>query len=171
MTETAATVADPPVDDRTRALLRNDLSGMSRADIASLVAELATRMGVDPALAPVDIIPTKVRRADGSWGERLSLYINARGAAELAKRHELSDDSLDIDIRDASRVVIVQGVKSAPDGRTVRDVGASSFDPERPDSLAKAIKSAATSAHRRTTLRMVGIFLSEPPDLAAVDAE
>ena len=149
------------VDDRTRALLRNNLAGLSRDEIGRLVADLAARMGVDPALAPIDIIPDR----DGA----LRLYINARGAAELAKRHSLSDDSLDIDIRE--KVVIVKGVKSAPDGRTVRDVGASAFDPDKPASMARAIKAATTSAHRRTTLRAVGIFLNEPEAWTAVDAD
>ena len=140
------------VDERTLALLRNDLRGLSKDAIGALVAELTERMGVDPALAPIDLI------ADRSG--RLTVYINARGASELAKRHDLSDVTLEVDIRD--RVVIVQGAKTTPTGRIVRDVGAASFDPERPDTLARAVKAATTSAHRRTTLRAVGIFLNEP---------
>lgn len=157
----AATTVTEAMDDRTRALLRNNLQGMSRTMIGDLVADLAHRMGVDPALAPIDIIPDR----DGA----LRLYINARGAAELAKRHSLSDAELDIDVRE--NVVIVKGVKTTPDGRVVRDVGASSFDPERPASMARAIKAATTSCHRRTTLRAVGIFLSEPADWTATDAD
>jgi len=153
MTETAAAATPETfVDDRTLALLRNDLRGLTKADIGTLVAELTERMGVDPALAPIDLIADK--------GGALRVYINARGAAELAKRHDLSDVSLEVDIRE--RVVIVQGAKSTPTGRMVRDVGASAYDPERPDSIARAVKTATTSAHRRVTLRAVGIFLSEP---------
>jgi hypothetical protein len=158
MTDTAA--ADVITDDRTLALLRNDLRGMSKQAMGELVAELASRMGIDPALAPIDLIPSR----EGP----LRLYINARGAAELAKRHDLSDTSLEVDIRD--RVVIVQGSKATPTGRIVRDVGAASYDPDRPDSLARAIKMATTSAHRRTTLRAVGIFLSEPEGGTPYDA-
>ena len=159
----AATQDDqgPPVDEQTRALLRNNLAGLSKERIGAMVAQLAQRMGVDPALAPIDIIPDR----DGA----LRLYINARGASELAKRHSLSDQSLDIDIRES--VVIVQGVKRTPDGRDVRDVGAASFDPDRPASIARAVKAATTSCHRRTTLRAVGIFLSEPENWTAVDAD
>ena len=153
-------------DERTLALLRNDLGGMTKQAMGELVAELTRRMGVDPALAPIDIIPTKVRRSDGSYYEKLSLYINARGASELAKRHELSDESLDVDIRD--RVVIVKVAKADPSGRLLRDVGATPYNPEFPDSLARAVKTAATSAHRRATMRMVGIFLNEPEDAAGV---
>ena len=152
-TETAQDPATFATDERTLALLRNDLRGLSKAAIGELVAELTSRMGVDPALAPIDLIPDK--------SGALRVYINARGAAELAKRRDLSDVSLEVDIRD--RVVIVQGAKTDPaTGRIVRDVGASAYDPDRPDSLARAVKSAATSSHRRTTLRAVGIFLSEP---------
>jgi len=153
VTTDTATPEELGTDPRTLALLRNDLRGLSKADIGGLVAELATRMGVDPALAPIDLI------ADKSTGA-LRVYINARGASELAKRHDLSDVALEVDIRE--RVVIVQGAKTTPTGRTVRDVGAAAFDPDRPDSLARAVKMATTSAHRRTTLRAVGIFLSEP---------
>lgn len=148
--ETADVVA---TDDRTMALLRNDLRGLTKTAIGAMVAQLAERMGVDPALAPIDLIQDKKSGA-------LRMYINARGASELAKQTELSDAALDVDIRE--KVVIVFGVKTTQTGRVVRDVGASAFDPERPDSLARAVKTATTSCHRRTTLRAVGIFLSEP---------
>ena len=148
----------PVTDDRTLALLRNDLRGLTRDDIGNLVAELTRRMGIDPALAPIDLIPDK--------GGALRLYINARGASELAKRHNLSDEALEVDIRD--RVVIVKVAKVDPDGRVLRDVGAASFDPEQPATLARAVKAATTSGHRRSTLRMVGIFLNEPEAWDAV---
>ena len=157
----AALAPEPITDERTLALLRNDLRGLTKDSIGQLVAELSQRMGVDPALAPIDLIPDR--------SGALRLYINARGAAELAKRHQLSDDELDVDIRD--KVVIVKGVKVTPEGRVIRDVGASAYDPERPQTLARAVKAAATSAHRRTTLRAVGIFLSEPESWTAVDAD
>src|SRR5262245_32561168 len=139
-------------DERTLALLRNDLRGLSKAAIGELVAELTRRMGVDPALAPIDLIPDK--------SGALRVYINARGASELAKTHDLSDVSLEVDVRE--KVVIVQGTKTTPSGRIVRDGGAAAFDPDRPATLATAVKAATTSAHRRTTLRAVGIFLNEP---------
>ncbi len=69
--------ADVIVDERTLALLRNDLRGLSRDAIGTLVSELTARMGVDPALAPIDLI------ADRSGA--LRVYINARGAAELRR--------------------------------------------------------------------------------------
>jgi hypothetical protein len=154
---------EPTTDPQTLALLRNDLRGMTRDAMGALVAALTERMGVDAALAPIDLITDK----NGA----IRVYINARGAAELAKRHELSDDELTVDIRETPPVVIVKVAKSAPDGRMLRDVGASSYWPDRPDSLARSIKSAATSAHRRATLRMVGIFISEPADPGAVDTD
>ena len=149
---TPETIQAAVTDERTLALLRNDLRGLSKQAIGDLVAELTERMGVDPALAPIDLIPDK--------SGALRVYINARGAAELAKRHDLSDVSLEVDIRDA--VVIVQGAKTTPTGRIVRDVGAAAYWADRPDTLARAVKAATTSAHRRTTLRAVGIFLNEP---------
>jgi hypothetical protein len=152
--------ADVATDDRTLALLRNDLRGLTKTEIGELVAEMAQRMGVDPALAPIDLIPDR----NGA----LRLYINARGASELAKQHDLSDVALEIDVRE--KVVIVQGVKTTPTGRIVRDVGASAYDPDRPDTIARAVKSATTSCHRRTTLRAVGIFLSEPETQTWSDA-
>lgn len=155
---TTETAPAPTTDDTTLALLRNDLRGLTREAIGNLVAELTRRMGIDPALAPIDLIPDKQGQ--------LRLYINARGAAELAKRHELSDDELAIDIRD--RVVIVQVAKRAPDGRLLRDVGAAAYDPENPQTLARAVKQATTSGHRRSTLRMVGIFINEPESWDAV---
>jgi hypothetical protein len=158
MTDTAAPA--PTEDAKTLALLRNDLRGLSKDDIGRLVAELTARMGIDPALAPIDLIPDR--------GGALRLYINARGAAELAKRRDLSDDDLDIDIRDA--VVIVKLAMVDPGtGRRRSDVGASAYDANRPDTLARAIKAASTSAHRRVTLGMVGVFLNEPESWATAD--
>lgn len=158
MTETTTPTNDA-LDERTKALLRNDLRGLTKDDIGRLVAELTSRMGVDPALAPIDLI------ADRSGAIRV--YINARGASELAKRHELSDEALEVDIRD--RVVIVQVAKADPGGRILRDVGAAAYDPDRPETLARAVKAATTSGHRRATLRMVGIFLTEPENWTAID--
>lgn len=148
----------PTTDETTLALLRNDLRGLTKEAIGNLVAELTRRMGIDPALAPIDLIPDR-------HGE-LRLYLNARAAAELAKRHELSDEELVIDIRE--RVVIVQVAKRSPDGRLLRDVGAAAYDPDNPMTLARGVKQATTSGHRRATLRMVGIFINEPEAWDAV---
>ena len=76
-----------------------DVRGLTKAQIGDLVATLTQRMGIDPALAPIDLIADKQTGA-------IRVYINARGAAESAKRRDLSDDELDIDIREA--VVIVK---------------------------------------------------------------
>lgn len=148
---------EPTDDPKTLALLRNDVRGLSKTQIAELVGELADRMGVDRALAPVDLIVDKQSGA-------IRPYLNARGAAELAKRRDLSDDVLEIDIRDS--VVIATLTMSDPaTGRRRTDVGASAFKADWPDSIASAIKKASTSAHRRVTLGMVGIFIDEPPSL------
>ena len=165
MTDTATPGTDEAtIDPETRALLLNDMSGLSKATIGRMVAALADRMGIDPALAPVDILVDK-KANDGRGAIRL--YINARGAAELAKRHDLSDADLDVDIRDA--VVIVKVTKVDPaTGRRLMDVGASPYKPDWPDSLAGAVKKATTSAHRRATMRMVGVFLTEPADPGSV---
>lgn len=157
---TDPSLADAGADTRTLALLRNDLRGMSKPEMGALVAELTRRMGVDPSLAPIDLITDK--------SGAIRVYINARGASELAKTHDLSDVALEVDIRE--KVVIVQGSKTTPSGRVVRDVGAAAYDPDRPHSLALSIKAATTSCHRRTTLRAVGIFISEPVDGGPIDA-
>ena len=149
MTETEATT-----DPQTLALLRNDVRGLTKAQIGDLVATLTERAGIDPALAPIDLITDKQTGA-------IRVYFNARGAAELAKRRDLSDDELDIDIRES--VVIAKLTMTDPvTGRRRTDVGASGFKPDWPDSLANAIKKASTSAHRRVTMGMVGIFIDEP---------
>jgi hypothetical protein len=158
---TASTVPPPVSDEKTLALLRNDLRGLTREAIGELVAELTRRMGIDPSLAPIDLIPDR--------GGALRLYINARGASELDKQNELDDADLDVDIRERPPVVIVKVRKVDPrTGRSKRNVGASAYDPEKPDTLARAIKQATTSGHRRTTLAMVGVFIAEPESWDAV---
>jgi hypothetical protein len=148
---------DPTTDPQTLALLRNDVRGLTKTQIGELVAALTERMGIDPALAPIDLITDKQTGA-------IRVYINARGAAELAKRRDLSDDDLDFDIRDT--VVIAKLTMTDPQtGRRRTDVGAAGFKPDWPDSLASAVKKASTSAHRRVTLGMVGVFIDEPATL------
>ena len=70
MTEPEAAPAEAALDPETRALLLNDMSGLSKATIGLMVAKLAERMGVDPALAPVDIIVDK-KANDGRGAIRL----------------------------------------------------------------------------------------------------
>ena len=94
--------------------------------------------------------------------------INARGAAELAKRRDLSDDDLEVDIKDTVVIVKLTMVDPAT-GRRRTDIGAAPYKPDWPDSIARAVKMASTSAHRRVTLGMVGVFLSEPADLNALE--
>jgi hypothetical protein len=159
MTDTDTTEAIA-ADPKALALLRNDVRGLSKAQIGELVASLTERMGIDPALAPVDLIVDKQTGA-------IRPYLNARGAAELAKRHDLSDDELTIDIRETVVIVRLTIVNPAT-GRRRTDVGAAAFKPDWPADMAAAIKKASTSAHRRVTLGMVGIFLDEPP---AIDGE
>ena len=157
MTDTAVEVLEPTSDPVALALLRNDVRGLTKKQIADLVAGLAERMGVDPALAPVDLIVDKQTGA-------IRPYLNARAAAEIAKRRDLSDDALLIDIRES--VVIVTLTMSDPaTGRRRTDVGASAFKSDWPDSLANAIKKASTSAHRRVSLGIAGIFIAEPADV------
>jgi len=156
---TTETTEQPTADPQTLALLRNDVRGLTKAEIGQLVAALTDRMGIDPALAPIDLITDKQTGA-------IRVYINARGAAELAKRRDLSDDGLDFDIREA--VVIAKLTMTDPaTGRRRSDVGAAAFKADWPDSLASAIKKASTSAHRRVTLGMVGVFIDEPTTLDA----
>ena len=154
---------EPSTDPKVLALLRNDLRGLTKAQIGELVEDLTQRMGIDPSMAPIDLITER----DG----KIRVYFNARAAAEIAKRHELTDVDLTVEIRDLPPVVIAKVTKGDPSGRTLMDVGASSYLPDRPQDLARAIKTATTSAHRRATMRMVGIFINEPTEGTVVDGD
>lgn len=147
--------ASPPIDIAQRALMRGDLRGLDKDQIASVVATMTERMGVSPALAPIDIIPTR----EG----KLVLYINARGAAELRKRHGISIDSLE-PIKTDPDVVVLRCVVSDPDGKRDSAIGACEYDPARPGTIARAWMVAETRAKRRATMSAVGIFLEAESD-------
>ena len=154
MTETI----DPPENGEgtiARAMMRGDLRGLSKDGIAGVVAELARRMGVDPALAPIDVIQTR----EG----KLVPYINARGAAELRKRHGLEVVGMEV-IKDRPGLVVMRATVRDPEGRTDMGVGACAYPEDRPREEEKAWMVAETRAKRRATMSAVGIFLEAPSD-------
>ena len=149
------TTQNPPRVSSSLALMRHDLRGLTKEEIAELVTDMAIRMGVDPSLAPIDIIPTR----EG----KLVPYVNARGAAELRKRHGISVTDLETKKDGPDVVVLIAHVRDL-DGKTETGVGACEYDSARPATIARAWMVAETRAKRRATMSAVGIFLEAESD-------
>ena len=163
-TETfTAEEVDEVLNDRTPsfqkvelALMRGDLRGLTKGQIAQVVENLAQQMGVDPSLAPIDIIPTR----EG----KLIPYINAKGAAQLRRKHGLEVVSIDLVKERAGLVVLRCTLRRASDGSLDMAFGAATWREDRPGDEAMAWMVAETRAKRRATMSAVGVFLEGPSD-------
>jgi hypothetical protein len=161
-TFTPEEVADVLEQDRTPsfqkaelALMRGDLRGLTRGQVAEVVASLCERMGIDPSLAPIDVIPTR----EG----KLIPYINAKGAAELRRRHGLEVTSIEV-VKERAGLVVLRCVLRGQDGRTDQAFGAAEWREDRPQDEARSWMVAETRAKRRATMSAVGIFLEGPSE-------
>ncbi len=147
--------ATPSYQKADLALMRGDLRGLTRAEIVGVVAGLAERMGVDPSLSPIDVIPTR----EG----RLVPYINAKGAAQLRRIHGLEITAMDL-VKERPGLVVVRCTVRRPDGSIDMAFGAAEWREDRPADEARAWMVAETRAKRRATMSAVGIFLEGPSD-------
>lgn len=155
--EDVADVLDqaPSYQKADLALMRGDLRGLTKGQVADVVAGLAERMGVDPALSPIDVIPTR----EG----RLVPYINAKGAAQLRRIHALEVVSIDL-VKERPGLVVVRCTLRRADGSLDMAYGAAEWREDRPADEARAWMVAETRAKRRATMSAVGIFLEGSSD-------
>jgi hypothetical protein len=137
------------------ALMRGNLQGLTKGQIADVVAMLADKMGVDPSLAPIDVIPTR----EG----KLVPYINARGAAQLRRMHNLEVIAMEL-VKERPGLVVLRCTLRRGDGSTDMAIGAAEYREDRPQDEANAWMRAETKAKRRATMSAVGIFLEGPSD-------
>lgn len=143
------------------ALMRGDLRGLTKGQIAEVVEGLARDAGLNPALSPIDVIPTR----EG----RLVPYINAKGAAALRRLHGLEVTAIDL-VKERAGLVVLRCILRRPDGTTDMAYGAADWREDRPADEARAWMVAETRAKRRATMSAVGIFLEGPSDEVEGDA-
>jgi hypothetical protein len=144
-----------PEDRVEQALAWGDLSRLTKAELFEVKKRLAERMGVDLSLTPIDLIPTR----EG----KLIPYINARGAAELRRRHGLEVVAIEV-VKERIGLVVLRCVLRGQDGRMDQAFGAAEWREDRPSDEARSWMVAETRAKRRATMSAVGIFLEGPSE-------
>jgi hypothetical protein len=161
-TFTAEEVAEV-LDDRTpsfqkveTALIRGDMSGLTRDQLYQAKVMLADQMGIDASLSPVDFIPDKKTG-------RLVPYINSRGAAQLRRKHGLEVTAIEV-VTHREGLIVLRCVLRGQDGRTDQALGAAGWLPDMAHDEARAWLVAETRAKRRATMSAVGIFLEGPSE-------
>jgi hypothetical protein len=161
-----------PTDPLEEALERmvkgeGDLSALTPSQRAALYKEVCGRLGLDPTTYPLQYLWV---RAPGG-GERLILYLNKDGAAQLRKLHKVSTRLVDHKYLPEVGAYIAVVEASTPDGRVEVETGAVSVRGASPNDIANALMHAITKAKRRATIAIVGVgFLDETEALSIPDA-
>ncbi len=165
---------EAPLDPLEEALERmvkgeGDLATLTPSQRATLYKRVCQRLGLDPMTYPLQYLWV---RAPGGGGERLILYLNKDGAAQLRKIHKVSTRLVDHRYIPEVGAYVALVEASTPDGRVELEAGAVSV--KRVDSgdvVANAIMHAITKAKRRATIAVVGVgFLDETEALSIPDA-
>jgi hypothetical protein len=162
-----------PLDPLEEALERmvkgeGDLAALTPAQRASLYKKVCDRLGLDPTTYPLQYLWV---RAPGG-GERLILYLNKDGAAQLRKAHKVSTRLVDHRYIPEAGAYVAVVEASTPDGRVEVETGAVSIRGASPGDVANALMHAVTKAKRRATIAIVGVgFLDETEALSIPDAQ
>lgn len=131
---------------------------------------LAKRSGLDPALKPFDLIPSKDK-------SRLILYANAGCADQLREINNIQSEvvyegALKLTSSEHYPGVYVVKVRvwtENDEGKRLReytDIGAASIEGLKGEAIADAVMKAHTRAERRTTLGFKGFGM---PDISELD--
>lgn len=131
---------------------------------------LAKRSGLDPALKPFDLIPSKDKT-------RLILYANAGCADQLREINNIQSEVLyegalkltETEYNLGVYVVRVRVWTENAEGKRLReytDIGSASIEGLKGEAVSDAVMKAHTRAERRTTLGFKGLGI---PDISELD--
>jgi len=144
-----------------------DLAALTPSQRAALYKKVCDRLGLDPTTYPLQYLWV---RAPGG-GERLILYLNKDGAAQLRKAHKINTRLVDHKYIPEVGAYVAVVEASTPDGRVEVETGAVSVRGGSPNDVANALMHAITKAKRRATIAIVGVgFLDETEALSIPDA-
>jgi hypothetical protein len=166
--EAQATPTDPLEEALERMVKgEGDLAALTPSQRAALYKGVCERLGLDPMTYPLQYLWV---RAPGG-GERLILYLNKDGAAQLRKLHKVSTRLVDHRYIPEAGAYVAVVEASTPDGRVEVETGAVSIRGAGPNDVANALMHAITKAKRRATIAIVGVgFLDETEALSIPDA-
>jgi hypothetical protein len=166
--EAQVAVTDPLEEALERMVKgEGDLAALTPSQRATLYKKVCERLGLDPMTYPLQYLWV---RAPGG-GERLILYLNKDGAAQLRKVHKVNTRLVDHRILPEVGAYVAVVEASTPDGRVEVETGAVSVRGASPNDVANALMHAVTKAKRRATIAIVGVgFLDETEALSIPDA-
>jgi len=164
--ETALT---DPLEEALERMVKGegDLAALTPSQRAALYKKVCERLGLDPMTYPLQYLWV---RAPGG-GERLILYLNKDGAAQLRKAHKVNTRLVDHRYIPEVGAYVAVVEASTPDGRVEVETGAVSVRGASPNDVANALMHAVTKAKRRATIAIVGVgFLDETEAFSIPDA-
>jgi hypothetical protein len=168
--EAAPETALDPLEEALERMVKGegDLAALTSSQRAALYKRVCERLGLDPTTYPLQYL--WVRAPAG--GERLILYLNKDGAAQLRKVHKVSTRLVDHRYIPEVGAYVALVEASTPDGRVEVEAGAVSVKRADPNDMANALMHAVTKAKRRATIAIVGVgFLDETEVLSIPDAQ
>jgi hypothetical protein len=167
--EAAPETALDPLEEALERMVKGegDLAALTPSQRAALYKRVCERLGLDPTTYPLQYLWV---RAPGG-GERLILYLNKDGAAQLRKVHKVSTRLVDHRYIPEVGAYVALVEASTPDGRVEVEAGAVSVKRADPNDMANALMHAVTKAKRRATIAIVGVgFLDETEALSIPEA-
>lgn len=167
--EAAPETALDPLEEALERMVKGegDLAALTPSQRAALYKRVCERLGLDPTTYPLQYL--WVRAPSG--GERLILYLNKDGAAQLRKVHKVSTRLVDHRYIPEVGAYVALVEASTPDGRVEVEAGAVSVKRADPNDMANALMHAVTKAKRRATIAIVGVgFLDETEALSIPEA-
>jgi hypothetical protein len=141
-----------------RLITTGDLTGLTPAQQIQYYYAVCTRVGLDPATKPFDLI-----KLNG----KLVLYPNKGCGQQLSEIHHISHQILSKDMIDGLYVVTMRA--SLPDGRFTDDSGVVVVDGLSPMDKANALMKATTKAKRRSTLALMGLNMIDESEIETTD--
>jgi hypothetical protein len=139
-----------------RALVMNDLSGLSAAERLAYYKQTCESLELNPYTQPFGYMSTK----DG----RLILYAKKDCAEQLRMKHNVTVTILSKETIEGVYIVAIRA--SLPSGRSDEDIGATNVKGLFGDNLGNAMKKSITQAKRRVTLSICGLGM---PDESEID--
>ena len=139
----------------SKLLLDGDITGLSEYERVQYYRAVCERIGLDPSTQPFSILKLKKKKPGGGYEPRTILYLNASGAQQLNRMHNVSHEMRDE--RLSKNIYRVFFRASLPDGRYTDSVGVVSVSGLEGDDLSNAIMRAETKSKRRSTVDLLGL--------------
>lgn len=154
--ESAAIAAKIPSDVVRRVALDGNLAPLTEEERWAYYQEYCRYLGLDPITKPFDILEQEVGK-DNAKRKIVTLYPNAKCAAQLTRLHNLTFSEPKVEMIDAMSLCIVRVEVRTPSGASRWGDSAFVYDKSKAWSLPNDYKKTVTQAHRRAVLGICGV--------------